>query len=140
MKILAVGRNRLQQDSVVHAFAFTEDVVYGQSGQHPVLYGILVKHFLVADVVLEPVFLVALDIDAEHILNGVLMPVECAAGQAYALAHLGFQPLPVDFPERDSVRPMNDVHKPDIFLKQCVGSHNEGFFVNIIICCIINRH
>lgn len=95
--------------------------------KHPVLYGILVKHFLVADVVLEPVFLVALDIDSEHILNGILMPVECAAGQAYSLAHLGFQPLPVDFPERDSVRPMNDVHKPDIFLKQCVGSHNEGF-------------
>lgn len=55
------------------------------------------------------------------------MPVECAAGQAYALTHLGFQPLSVDFPERDSVRPMNDVHKPDIFLKQSVGSHNEGF-------------
>ena len=72
---------------------------------------------------LEPVTLIALDIDAEHILNGILVAIEGAAGERHSFRHFGIEPFEVDIFEGNLTGTADDIHQPDVFLKQGVGLH-----------------
>ena len=120
---LALGRDGLQDDAVVHALALREFKVHGHRGQHPVLDGTLLQDLLVVDVVPEAVLLVALDDDPEHVQDGVAMAVEGRPGDGHALAHVRPHPKVVDFLEGQFPAAMDDVHQPDVLFVEVVGFH-----------------
>ena len=68
-------------------------------------------------VILVSILFVTLDIDAEHLLYGILVSVECGAGQFRPLAEGASEPFLLDLRERDFLGPVNGFHKPDIFLE-----------------------
>ena len=90
----------LQYDPVVHALVLRQHCVDRHRGEHPVLDGLLFQDFLVVDEVTEPILAVAVDDDAEHILDGIAVPVEGAASQGNPFANLGLQPKLVDLAKR----------------------------------------
>lgn len=123
---VAVRRDVLQQDAVLQRQAFGYQVVHAQRGQHPVLHAFLSQDMLVADEILVAVLAVAVDEDAEDVLNGILVAVEGGAGEGHAAAHVGGHPLFVDFGETDSSGAADDIDQPDVFFEQCRYLHGSG--------------
>lgn len=76
LQIVTLDRGRLEQDSVLQRQCLTDDVVYRQGIQHPVLDAVFAKHVSVADEVPIAILTVAIDDDAEDVLNGILVAVE----------------------------------------------------------------
>ena len=128
-EVLAVGGDVFEHDAVLQAQALTDDVVDGECGEHPVLHRVLAQHFLVADEVAVAVAPVAVDEDAEDVLDGVLVAVEGGAAQRHAFAHLGALPPLVDFGKRDPFGSADGVHQPDVLLEEGWDGHDGGFRV-----------
>ena len=59
----------------MHRQALADDVVDGKRGEKPFLHTLILQHLIVADVILVSILFVTLDIDAEHLLYGILVPV-----------------------------------------------------------------
>lgn len=123
-EVFAVGGDVFEHDAVLQAQALADDVVDGESGEHPVLHRVLAQHLLVADEVAVAVAPVAVDEDAEDVLDGVLMAVEGGAAQRHAFAHLGALPPLVDFGKRDPFGSADGVHQPDILLEEGWDGHD----------------
>ena len=95
MKVLAIGRDGFQKDAVMYALAFCEDIVYRKGREHPVLDGILLKHISIPDVILISISPVALNVDSEDLLDGILVTVECTSGHRDTFAHICAKPFSV---------------------------------------------
>ena len=117
LQIHALRRDVLQHDAMLQAHALADEVVYREGGEHPVLHCVLTQHLLVADVIAVAVAPVTVDIDAEDVLDGVLVAVESGAAQGDALAHLGAQPFLVDLGEGDFPSAVDGVYQPDVFFE-----------------------
>ena len=117
--------NVFQQNAVVQALAFAQQIADAERREHPVLYGVFAQHMGVADVIFVPVFAVALDVDAENVLDGVLVPVESRATEGQTSAHLRLHPFLIDFCKRDSFGATDCVHQPNVFLEQKRGCHKR---------------
>lgn len=109
-EVFAVGGDVFEHDTVLQAQALADDVVDGECGEHPVLHRVLAQHFLVADEVAVAVAPVAVDEDAEDVLDGVFVAVEGGAAQRHAFAHLGALPTLVDFSQSNPFGPADGVH------------------------------
>ena len=113
----------LQQNPVLQRQTLTDHVVHRECRQHPVLHAVLPQHIVIADVVLIPVLAVTVNVDAEDVLNGILMSCKGRTSQFYALAHIRLQPFLVDLCKRNPPSLANGVHKPDILLELCRYLH-----------------
>ena len=67
-----------------------DDIAHRHGVEHPVLHGIVAQHFGVADIV--AVLRIAVDKDAENVLDSCTVTVEGGAAQLDTLAHLGVEP------------------------------------------------
>ena len=108
---------------MLQAQALADDVVDGQGGEHPVLHRVLTQRILIADVVAVAVTAVAVDEDAEDVLNGFFVAVEGGACQLDTSTHFRAHPFLVDVAERDSSSVVDGVDQPDIFFEQGRGRH-----------------
>lgn len=108
----------------MHGLALAEHAADRHGIEHPVLDRVFFEDFSVADVVFEAVLLVAFDVDAEHVLDGIFMAVKGAANHWQAFRHVVVHPLAVDILKRDSFGAVNGVYKPDVLLEEGVGFHN----------------
>jgi hypothetical protein len=103
--------------SVLQAHTLTNEIVHREGRKHPVLHGILTQDFFVTDIIAITVSPVAIDVDAEKILNGIFMTIEGGTAEGNAFAHLRPQPFLVDFRKGDSLRSVDGIHQPDVFLE-----------------------
>ena len=85
-------------------------------GEEPLADAVVAEHLLVADEVLVGL-LVAVDDDAEHVLNGVAMAVERRALQRVAVGHAIDDPFLVQFFEGQSAIGPERVDDPDVLVK-----------------------
>ena len=123
-EVFAVGGDVFEHDAVLHAQALTDDVVDGECGEHPVLDRVLAQHFLIADEVAVAIAPVAVDEDAEYVLDGVLVAVEGGAAQRHAFAHLGALPPLIDFGQSNPFGSADGVHQPDVLLEEGWDGHD----------------
>lgn len=114
---VVVARDFLEQNSVLQRKTLAYYVVHCQCGKHPVLNGVLLQDFFVADEISVAVVAVAVDVDAENVLDGVFVPVEGGTRQVDAFAHFRREPFPVYLRKCHSFEPVNRVHEPDVFLE-----------------------
>lgn len=115
---------------VVDGLAFADQVVYGQGGNHPVLYAVFLQCVGVFDIVLVSVFGVAQDVDAEYFFNGCSVPVEGCACHFFAFAHVCFHPFAVDFLQCNAFCTGYGVDKPDVFFEDGLRSHGFSWYLN----------
>ena len=127
-EVLAVGGDVFEHDAVLQAQALADDVVDGECGEHPVLHRVLTQHLLVADKVAVAVAPVAVDEDAEDVLDGVFVAVEGGAAQRHAFAHLGTLPPLIDFGQSNPFGPADGVHQPDVLLEKGWDGHDNQCF------------
>lgn len=87
----------LQHDAVFEWGAVRQGCVDSERREHPSLNGVVVEHVRVGDVIFVVMFRVALDDDAEHIEDGVLVAIEgetveriCSRSDAVTQWHLCF--------------------------------------------------
>ena len=73
----------------------------------------------ITDIIPIAVQTVAVDIEAEDVLYGILMTIESGTGEFYTFAHICIKPLFVDFSKSNAVitRLANGIHKPEILLE-----------------------
>ena len=79
----------------MNASAVSEKIADRDCTEHPVLDAVLVKYFLIGDVVGEAVVWVALDIDAEDVLDCRFVSDECCAGYFYSSGEFCPEPAAV---------------------------------------------
>jgi len=96
--------------------------MHGERGEEPLADAVVAEHLLVADEVLVGL-LVAVDDDAEHVLNGVAMAVERRALQRVAVGHAVDDPLLVQFFEGQSAIGPERVDDPDVLVKNLSRFH-----------------
>lgn len=120
---MVVARNLLEQDSVLQRKAFAYYVVHCQSGKHPVLNGVFLQNFFIANEISVAVVAVAVDIDAENVFDGIFVPVEGGTRHVDTFAHFRREPLGVYLCKCHSFEPVNRVHEPDVFLEFCRDRH-----------------
>lgn len=97
--------------------ALTHEIVDGQRGEHPILHSVLTQHLLVADVIAIAIPTVTVDVDAEDVLDGILVAVKCGAAQRQPVAHVGPHPSGVDVRQRNLSSTVDGVDQPDVFSK-----------------------
>ena len=124
MQVLAIRRNGLQKNPVVNALALGEYVVHRQGREHPVLDGVFFENLRVAYVVPVAVCPVALDVDSEDILDGILVAVERTSCHRKSFAHVCAEPLSVQVIKGNPSEPVNGVYQPDVLSENDVRSHS----------------
>ena len=128
MQIFAVRRDRFEKDAVMYALAFCEDIVYRKGREHPVLDGVLFQYICISDVVLISICPVALNIDSEDLLYGILVAIECTSGHRDSFAHISAKPLPVQVFQGNPSELVDGVYQPYVLSEDYVRSH----FANIL--------
>ena len=123
---LAFRRDVFEDDAVLYAHALADEVVHRQRGEHPILHRVLMQHLLVADVITVAVSPIAVNVNAEDVLDGILVAVEGGSAQRHSLAHLGALPPLVDFGQSNPFGPIDGVHQPDVLLEE--GWDGLGLF------------
>ena len=110
---------------MVHLLALGQHIVYREGREHPVLYGVFVEGFGIADMVAVAVLLVAIDDDAKHVEDGIAVAVEGAARHGQAAAHLSGDPLVVEGTEGDLAGLADGAHESDVFSEDGSGAHRN---------------
>ena len=77
------------------AAAVSEKIADRDCTEHPVLDAVLVKYFLIGDVVGEAIVCVAFDFDAEDVLDCCFVSDECCAGDFYSSGEFSPEPAAV---------------------------------------------
>lgn len=78
------GGNLLEKDAPFEVVAFVDEVVHGKGVQQPCPHAAPLHVFGMLDVVKVAALAVALDIDIEHLLDGVLVVVKGLQGKLFA--------------------------------------------------------
>ena len=79
----------------MNASAVSEKIADRDCTEHPVLYAVFLQDFLIGDVVGETVVWVALDFNAEDVLDCCFVSDECCAGDFYSSREFGTEPAAV---------------------------------------------
>ena len=77
------------------AAAVSEKIADRDCTEHPVLYAVFLQDFLIGDVVGETVVWVALDFNAEDVLDCCFVSDECCAGDFYSSREFDTEPAAV---------------------------------------------
>ena len=104
----------------MYAAAVSEEIAYRDCADHPVLDAVLLKDFLIGDVVGEAVACVAFDLDAEDVLDCRFVSDEGCAGDFYSSGEFGPEPAAVDFLQRYLTCTADGSNQPYILLEQFV--------------------
>ena len=118
-------RNILEQNAAFEVVALVDKVIDGKGVEQPCANSALI-HIVGIGNSVAPCAFVVLDIDVEHILDGVLVTVERTFGIVVArLVVLRPHPVSVDFFERNAALTgsENIVHQPYITVKK-ICCHN----------------
>ena len=79
----------------MNASAVYEKIADRDCTEHPVLYAVFLQDFLIGDVVGETVVWVALDFNAEDVLDCCFVSDECCAGDFYSSGEFSPEPAAV---------------------------------------------
>ena len=129
-KMFQSGRDVFQKELVLDGKAVQEQAIDGEGPQHPVLGGVVFERFGVADEVLVSV--VAFDMYAEHVFNGLSEAVEGGARQGLAIVQVVRDPKLSDLLECDAFCPLDGGHQPCVLPESvCVSHDKDGFLGKI---------
>lgn len=102
------------------AAAVSEKIADRDCAEHPVLDTVLLKDFMICDVVGEAVVWVALDIDAEDVLYCCFVSDEGCAGYFYSSGEFGPEPAAVYLFQANLPCTADGSNQPYILLEQFV--------------------
>lgn len=122
------GGYGLEQDTVLQGETFADIVAHGECGQDPILNRLVGEHLLVANVVTVGILAVTLYVDAEDVLDGILVAVEGGACQFHSLAHFCIEPLVLQLGKRYSACLADGVYQPDVFFELYRCLHKRKFY------------
>ena len=132
VQVFSVRWDILEQNAVLYAHALADDIVDRECREHPVLHRIFAQHTFIADVVAVAVSAVAVDDDAEDVLDGLYVPDEGGTHHIHALTHLGAFPTLIDLGKRDAFSTVDGAHQPYIFFEQSRCLHKSFFTMHIL--------
>lgn len=126
-------RDGLQKDALLQGDTFADGVADGEGREHPSLHRILGKDTFVANEVSVAIATVAIDVDAEDVLDSIYMTIEGGAGKRESFAHIGLQPLGLQVGKGDSSGLTDGVYQPDVFseFSRCLHGDNVNSFANV---------
>ena len=124
--------NLLKHDTVMQSLAVRDYIVDRHCRYNPVLNRIFMQHILVTDVVLVTTIAVAVDVDTEDVLNGILMAIKGRASELHSPTHLRVKPLFLNLSKSNSTCSFDSIHEPDVFFEKRWYCHIFPFPYNIL--------
>ena len=123
LKVFLTSRHILKQDTFAQVGAIRKHGVDGQGREHPSLDAFVVEYLGIGDIIFVTTIEVALNDDAEHADDGVLMAIERGTCQRTAFDHLIFHPQIINLFEREVLILAQRIDEPDILLENLCWFH-----------------